>query len=164
MAEETLHLNPHESLRLISETPEGLEVEATWAAAGSPPPPHVHPAQEERFEVLSGHLTAVVAGSERVLGPGDELQIPPGTPHKMWNASAEPAAASWRTRPAGRTADWFRAIDRLGSGGTPNPPLPAMAKELTRYSDVFQLAIGPRPLWPGIRTAMRLIALADRRS
>ena len=164
MSEETLHLNAHETVRVVRQTPDELEVEATWTPAGPQPPPHLHPAQEEHFEVLAGQLAAVVDGVERVLGPGDSLEIPRGTPHTMWNQGSEQARVSWRTRPAGRTAEWFRTIDRLGHGGKRNPPLPAMAAALTRYGDVFQLAIGPRPLRPAVRAALRLLALAARRS
>jgi mannose-6-phosphate isomerase-like protein (cupin superfamily) len=163
MTEEILHLNPHETVRIVRETPGELEVAATWAPAGSRPPQHVHPVQDEHFEVLAGHLTAVVAGAERALGPGDTLEISRGTPHTMWNSGSEPATASWRTRPAGRTAEWFRTVDRLGDGGKRNPPLPAMAKALTSHADVFRLAVGPRWLWPTVRTALRFLALADRR-
>src|SRR2546428_716669 len=49
---------------------------------------------------------------------------------------------------AGRTAEWFRAVDRITNGGTRIPPLPAMAAVLSKYGDAFQLAVGPRPLWP----------------
>jgi mannose-6-phosphate isomerase-like protein (cupin superfamily) len=163
MGEQALHLNPHETVRLVRESPEELEVQATWAPGGSPPPAHLHPAQEERFEVLSGQLTAVVDGARRTLGAGERLEVPRGTPHKMWKAGSEPAAASWRTRPAGRTAEWFRTIDALGAGGERNPPAVSMARALTSYRDVFQLAIGPRPLRPVLRAALRLLALADRR-
>jgi quercetin dioxygenase-like cupin family protein len=161
MTEELLHLTGHETIRLIRETPDELVVEGTWTAGGSPPPPHLHPAQDERFEVGSGHLVAGVDGDERRLGPGDTLQIPRGTPHKMWNGGEETAIALWSTRPAGRTAQWFRTVDQLGNGGTRKPPLPAMANALTNFSDVFRLAIGPSHLRPLIRVAMRILALAD---
>lgn len=49
----------------------------------------------------------------------------------------------WRTRPGGRTAEWFATVDRLTAGGTRKPPQPAMAKALTSHSDVFVLAVGP---------------------
>jgi mannose-6-phosphate isomerase-like protein (cupin superfamily) len=162
MSEEILHLGAHETVRLVRETPEQLEVEATWDAGGSRPPAHLHPAQDEHFEVLEGSLSAVIEGDERVLGPGDRLEIPRGTTHAMWNSGAERAVASWRTRPAGRTAEWFRTIDRLGDGGKRKPPLPAMAAALRSYSDVFQLAAGPRALRPALRAALRLLAIAGR--
>lgn len=161
MTDELLYLSGHETVRLIHETPAELEVEGTWAAGGSPPPLHLHPAQDERFEVRSGHLVAVVDGEERRLGPGDTLQIPRGTPHKMWNAGGETATAVWSTRPGGRTAQWFRTVDRLGNGGMRKPPLPAMARALTNFSDVFRLSVGPSKLRPLIHLALRIMALAD---
>jgi quercetin dioxygenase-like cupin family protein len=160
---QTLHLNTHETVRIVSETPEELELEASWTPGGSSPPPHLHPAQEEHFEVLAGQLTALIDGRQRLLMVGDRLEIPRGTPHTMWNASGEQARVSWRTRPAGRTAEWFREVDRLTSGGTRNPPLPAMAAVLTNYSDAFRLAVGPKPLWPVARAALRVLALGGGR-
>jgi mannose-6-phosphate isomerase-like protein (cupin superfamily) len=162
MSDELLHLNDHETVRLVRERPEELEVEGTWTPGGAPRTPHLHPARDEHFEVRSGRLVAVVEGEQRGLGPGDTLQIPRGTPHKMWNAGHVTAIASWRTRPSGRTAEWFRTVDRLGNGGTRTPPLRAMANALTNYSDVFELAIGPSQLRPLIHLALRTLALTDR--
>lgn len=164
VSEQTLHLNTHETVRVVRETPEELELEASWTAGGSRPPAHLHPAQEEHFEVLAGRLSALVDGEQRVLVPGDRLEIPRGTPHTMWNSGGEEARVSWRTRPAGRTAEWFREIDELTHAGERNPPLPAMASVLSRYPDTFQLAVGPRALWPAARAALRALALAARRS
>ena len=80
----------------------------------------------------------------------------------MWNAGDETATALWRTRPAGRTAEWFATIDRLTAGGTRRPPLPAMAKAVTQYSDVFVLAVGPKPARPAVQLALRVVGLVDR--
>jgi quercetin dioxygenase-like cupin family protein len=142
-------LTPSESIRVRSHTPDALEVEGTWGPHGSPPPRHFHPAQDERFEVLEGVLTARVDGVERELRAGDTLDIPRGAVHQMWNAGDLPARAAWRTSPAGRTAEWFGAIDglrrsgRVGSNGMPGPL--AFGVYLTEYRDVFRLA-GPQPL------------------
>jgi hypothetical protein len=112
--------------------------------------------------VQAGRLTAIVNGVQRQLGPGDTLRIPRRTPHRMWNAGNETALALWRTRPAGRTRDWFRTIDRLTVAGTRRPPRPALAKAVTKYSDVFQLAIRPKPLQPLVYLALRALALGWR--
>jgi mannose-6-phosphate isomerase-like protein (cupin superfamily) len=162
MTGQELHLTEHETLRIIRETPEELEVEATWDPGTKPPPPHLHPNQDEEFVVQSGRMTAVIDGDERRLEPGDTLLIPRGTPHKMWNAGSESATALWRTRPAGRTAEWFATVDRLSAGGTRKPPLPALAKAVTQYSDVFVLAVGPKPARPAVQLALRAVGLADR--
>jgi quercetin dioxygenase-like cupin family protein len=162
MTDQLLHLSDQETLRIVRNAPDELEVEGTWTPGGSPPPPHLHPSQDEEFEIRSGRLTAVVDGVKHELGPGDTLQIPRGTPHKMWNAGDETAIAVWRTRPAGRTAEWFATIDRLTEGGTRKPPTPAMAKAVTAHSDVFQLAVGPSRLRPLVALGLRAVALADR--
>jgi mannose-6-phosphate isomerase-like protein (cupin superfamily) len=162
MAGQELHLTEHETLRIVRDTPEELEVEASWGPGGKPPPPHLHPSQDEEFVVQSGQMTAWVDGEERSLGPGAALMVPRGTPHKMWNRGAETATAIWRTRPAGRTAEWFATIDRLNAGGTRKPPLPAMAKAATQYSDVFVLAVGPKSARPAVQLALRAVGLADR--
>ena len=56
-------------------------------------------------------MTTRVGGDERVLEVGDTLDIPAGTVHQMWNAGANPARVTWRTTPAGRTLEWFQALD-----------------------------------------------------
>jgi hypothetical protein len=98
-----------------------------------------------------------------VLDPGDTLDIPAGVAHQMWNAGPEPVTARWETRPAGRTAEWFRALDakqRAGKTGRNGmPPLPAMAALLTEYDDVFRLAVKA----PGVvQGALKVIARVNR--
>src|SRR5919202_1019604 len=76
-------------------------------------------------EVLAGELTARVdGGEEQKLHAGETLDIPAGTKHQMWNAAAAEARVRWETRPAGRTEEWFRAIDaevRKAGGKQPGP-------------------------------------------
>jgi quercetin dioxygenase-like cupin family protein len=146
---DTFQLTPSESVRVVRHEPEALEVEGTWGPGGSPPPKHFHPTQDERFEVLEGTLSSRVGGEERELQAGDTLEIPRRTVHQMWNAGDAPVRATWITSPAGRTADWFAAIDelrgsgRVGRNGMPGPL--AFGAYLTEYRDVFRLA-GPQPL------------------
>ena len=61
--------------------------------------------------MLAGTLQARVDGVEHALVAGDVLEIPRGAVHQLWNEGDEPARALWRTSPAGRTAEWFAAID-----------------------------------------------------
>src|SRR5918994_2710155 len=49
-------------------------------------PHHIHPRQEERFEVLSGKLGLRVEGVERVHSAGDVIVVPAGSPHAARNA------------------------------------------------------------------------------
>lgn len=150
---ETLKLTRSESVTITRSSPEVLEVEGRYGPGGKAPPAHYHPAQDEHFEVLEGALKVKVDGEERDLHQGETIDIPRGTQHQMWNPNDAPAVVLWQTRPAGRTEQWFRSIDRLhqegrvGKNGMPGPL--AFGTYLSEFRDVFRLA-GPelvtRPL------------------
>ena len=160
---DALQITPSESVEVRSSDSELLEVEATWGPGGSPPPRHYHPSQDERFEVLEGTLRSRVDGDERDLRAGDELEIPHGAVHQMWNPGSEPARAVWQTRPGGRTERWFRAIDRLHRegrvGGDGMPGTLAFSVLLTEYDDVFRLGVPAEPL---VRRALTGLAVFGR--
>jgi mannose-6-phosphate isomerase-like protein (cupin superfamily) len=159
-----LKITPGESVTVRESTAELLEVEGTWSPSGKPPPNHFHPSQDEHFEVLEGTLRARVDGEQRDLGPGDVIDIPPGSAHQMWNAGTEPARALWQTRPAGRTEQWFAAIDalhregRVGADGMPGPL--AFAVLLSEYDDVFRLAVPAEPVVRGGLSALAVVGRA----
>jgi quercetin dioxygenase-like cupin family protein len=154
---ETLTLTPHEHVTILEERPERLVVEVRYAASPDRPPLHLHPEQDERFEVLDGALHVAVEGTERVLGPGETLDVPRGTAHRMWAPEGE-VRARWETAPAGRTGEWFRRLDalhregRVGRNGMPGPL--AFATLLTEYRDVFRLSAGPQLLVRGALAAL----------
>ncbi|HEX2360253.1 MAG TPA: cupin domain-containing protein [Solirubrobacterales bacterium] len=160
----TLKITPTESVTVRASTPELLEVEATYGPAGKPPPKHLHPAQDEHFEVLEGTLRVRIDGDERNLGVGDTIDIPRGVVHQMWNPGDAEARVIWQTRPGGRTEQWFAAIDRLhregrvGGNGMPGPL--AFAALLTEFDDVFRLAVGPAPLVRGALAALAPVGRA----
>src|SRR5215831_16086589 len=71
------------------------------------PPEHVHPRQEERFEVISGSLGVRVAGHDQVLSAGKSVAVPPGTPHTIWNAGEGETHLLVEFRPALQTEAFF---------------------------------------------------------
>ncbi len=158
----TYVLTPHESVTVRNRSPDLLEVEATYGTGGSKPPKHLHPAQSEHFEVLSGTLQVNVDGEHRTLGAGDTLDISVGAAHQMWNDSSDTTRVVWQTSPAGRTLDWFGELDalqrsgRVGRNGMPSPL--AFGVFLTEYRDVFRLA-GPDAL---LRPAFALLGAVGR--
>ena len=142
---DTLQLTPSETVTIRQSDPELLEVEAVYGPGGSPPPPHLHPSQDEHFEVLEGEITVRIEGGEEThSGVGEKIAIPRGTKHQMWNSSSAPTRLRWETRPALRTEEWFRTVDRLvheAGGKMPGPA--AFLSVLPQYEDVFRLAVGP---------------------
>ena len=68
---------------------------------------HVHPAQVETFEVVSGTLGARVAGKRIEAQAGDTLVVERGQAHTWWNAGGERARLPLRdpARTAVRVAD-----------------------------------------------------------
>jgi mannose-6-phosphate isomerase-like protein (cupin superfamily) len=144
---ESLQLTPGEAVTIVSSTPEALVVEATYGHSRRPPPMHIHPAQDELFEVIEGSLH-VRAGRERLELAADEtFAIPARTAHQMWNPSEHPARVRWTTSPRGRTEEWFRAIDALVRKSAPKEPSPlGFAVLLDDFSDTFRLAVGPHLL------------------
>jgi quercetin dioxygenase-like cupin family protein len=158
-AGETLRLGPREAVTVRVDSPEVLEVEATYGPASGAPPKHFHPAQDEHFEVLAGTLTARLGDEERKLAVGATLDIPRGVVHQMWNEGPGQARVAWRTTPAGRTLEWFRAIDELQGGNpTGKPSLLAFAPLLNEYRDVFRVP-GPDPV---LRPLFEVIAGVSR--
>ena len=61
---------------------------------------HVHPSQEERFEILRGSVGFKIGRKKLVAGPGQRLTVPAGTPHKFWNAGDDEAHFVCEVRPA----------------------------------------------------------------
>ena len=83
-------------------------------------PDHVHPLQEERFEVLSGRLGLRVDGKEIVLGEGEAIAAPAGSAHAAWNAGDDTVHARGDFRPALRTEAAFETLAGLARDGKTN--------------------------------------------
>ena len=95
-------------LRLVSISPELLEMEASYSGEGGMPPMHLHPSQTERFEVLEGTMVTVIGGEERTYETGSTFEVPPATPHQM--RADGPARMRWEVTPALRTAEFFERM------------------------------------------------------
>jgi mannose-6-phosphate isomerase-like protein (cupin superfamily) len=146
-AGETLQLTPGEAVTIISSTTESITVEATYEQSRRPPPMHSHPSQAEHFEVVEGSLKVRAGRERRELATGETLDIPARVAHQMWNPSGAPARVRWTTTPAGRTEQWFRAIDALVRESAPGEPsVLGFAVLLGEFDDTFRLAVAPHLL------------------
>jgi hypothetical protein len=82
MGDEQLRLGEHQKLRIVSSTP------------------------DREVTVELGRDPA------RTLVAGDTLDVPRGTPHRMWNAGPGTARALWHVMPAMRTKEMFEYMDQ----------------------------------------------------
>ncbi len=92
-----------------------FEVELT--PDGHVPGMHVHPEQEERFEVLAGTMKFRKGFKTVVAEAGDVVTVPAGTAHKFANAGDEPAVARVEVRPALQMERLFETAVALAEEG-----------------------------------------------
>src|SRR3712207_5041345 len=84
-----------------------LEVESYVPPGSIEPVEHLHPRQEEHFEVIADEMRVRLGSQVRTLRAGNTRLIPPDTPHAMWNAGSTEAGFIWQTRPALKTETFF---------------------------------------------------------
>ena len=77
---------------------------------------HVHPGQEERFEVLEGRAAFRIDGVEIEAAAGSVVVAPPGRRHLAWNPTDEPVRLRIEMRPALR---WWSFTTRFFAGDDP---------------------------------------------
>jgi quercetin dioxygenase-like cupin family protein len=70
-----------------------------WVEPGGGVPPHVHPAMEERFEVLEGELSFLSGRKWQSATAGEKVVVPAGTRHAYRNSGTEPAHGVCRASP-----------------------------------------------------------------
>ncbi|HZO61683.1 MAG TPA: cupin domain-containing protein [Gaiellaceae bacterium] len=81
---------------------------------------HVHPSQEERFEILRGSVGFRIGRQKIVAGPGQRLTVPAGTRHTFWNAGETEAQFVCEVRPALRFESLLETMFALAADGKTN--------------------------------------------
>lgn len=163
--------NPQSGERLVvrenarSTAGQLLKVDVILAPHGHVPAAHVHPAQEERFTIVSGRLR-FRAGLKRIIaGAGQTVIVPPGTIHRFTNAGSGEARVILEVRPALRMEDLFETVSELARqhrtlpNGMPRPL--DMALFLREFRDELQVPLVPAGLVDLVTAP--LAAIAERR-
>ena len=108
---------------------------------------HVHPAQEERFEVLRGSVGFKVGRKKLVAGPGQRITVPARTPHKFWNAGDDEAHFVCEVRPALQFESLLETMFALAADGKTNrkgmPNPLRLAVIANAHFDTVQLPFPP---------------------
>jgi len=135
-----------------------LEADVVGRPRGFLAQSHVHPRQEERLEVLDGGLELVVGGVRHVLGPGEAMAVPPGTPHRQRAAGAGAGRVRVQQRPAGDSEQFLQRLADLSARGGFLPggiPRPVAAAELVRdFGASGHAAFPPLPVQRALSRAI----------
>ena len=126
---------------------------------------HIHPKQEERFEVVEGTMRFKLGRKRVVAGPGDVVVVPAGQKHDFANVGDDDALVRVEVRPALKMEELFETAVGLAEqgrtfmGGIPKPLDLALFTE--EFDDEVQGAFPPR--WVQRMALAPLAALARRR-
>ena len=93
-----------------------LHVE-TWVDPGGGVTPHIHPAMDERFEVLDGAPEFLAGHSWKQTRPGDTVHVPPGTRHAFRNRADEVAHFVCRATPPSTLQEFLEDAAGLSRAG-----------------------------------------------
>jgi mannose-6-phosphate isomerase-like protein (cupin superfamily) len=141
-----------------------LAIDLTLTPDGHVPGTHVHPEQEERFEVLSGRMKFKLGLKTIIAGPGETVVVGAGKRHRFSNAGNETAHVRVEVRPALRMEELFETTaalageGRVWSTGLPRPlELALFVREYAR-----EVRAPFPPPWVVRATTAPLAALARR--
>ena len=124
-----------------------VRVQDTAAPGPSRRPMSAHPAQRERFEVLSGTLGLTVDGEDHLLGPGDSFVVEPGARHLPRNAGDGELRFLAEMRPAGRFEEFLAEITAANNTERDGVAyLLTAARVINRFPDVEHPTPLPRAL------------------
>jgi mannose-6-phosphate isomerase-like protein (cupin superfamily) len=139
------------------------ELETVVQPGGFVATAHVHPEQEERFRVLDGMLRFRAGGEEFEVGPGGTITVPPGTPHRFWNAADREARFTCEVRPALHFEQLLETMFALAADGKTNhkglPNVLRLAVIAHAYDDTIRLPWPPASLQ---RAGLALVAPIGR--
>jgi quercetin dioxygenase-like cupin family protein len=126
---------------------------------------HIHPKQEERFEVVAGTMRFRLRRKRVVAGPGNMVVVAPGVAHDFANVGDEPALVRVDIRPALKMEQLFEtavALAREGRTMIKGIPKPLDLALFTReFEDEVRAAFPPR--WVQRLALAPLARLARRR-
>ena len=108
-----------------------LAFDLTLSVDGHVPGAHVHPEQEERFEIVSGTMKFRMNGKKVVAGPGEVVVVPAGARHRFANGGDEQVQVRVEVRPALKMEDLLALFvtEYEREVRAPFPP-PALVKAL----------------------------------
>jgi quercetin dioxygenase-like cupin family protein len=97
-----------------------LQIECYSPPTAAREPEHIHPYQENRFQLLSGELRFCINGKEQTALAGDIVSVPKNVPHHFWNPGTVEAHYIQEFFPALRIDTLFETFFALARDGKLN--------------------------------------------
>jgi quercetin dioxygenase-like cupin family protein len=139
-----------------------LEVDLVLSPDGHVPGAHIHPKQEERFEIVSGTMKFRLGLRKIIARPGDVVAVPPGKIHKFQNAGETPVHARVQVRPALQMEELFETSVRLAQQGrTTRKGLPRpldLSLFVAKFADEVRAPFPPAPVVNATLAPLRWMA------
>jgi mannose-6-phosphate isomerase-like protein (cupin superfamily) len=133
------------------------------APGGRVPGLHIHPNQEERWRILAGRAGARIGRRRHRAEVGEQLVVPAGAPHMLWNEASEELHLLNEFRPALDIEGFFEVFLGLATSGKVTrrgiPHAWQMAALLHSYRDEVALPFVPRSFQ---RAALAAVASLSR--
>ena len=136
-----------------------LQIECFSPVSSAREPLHVHPHQENRFQVLSGELRFQIGSTEQTARAGDVISIPKNIPHRFWNSGEAEAHYIQEFCPAMKIDGFFETFfalardEKLNKQGAPNVFRAALI--MLKYKNELRLA---KPQWILQKTLFSILA------
>jgi mannose-6-phosphate isomerase-like protein (cupin superfamily) len=142
-----------------------LSITLELSPDGAVPGLHVHPSQEERFEIVSGTMKFRKGMKTVVAEAGDVVTVEPGTAHKFQNVGDEPVVANVEIRPAMRMEELFETAVELAEEGRVNKKGMPKPLDFAIFTKEFRNEVVGAfpPVWVQRATLAPLAAIAERR-
>jgi mannose-6-phosphate isomerase-like protein (cupin superfamily) len=108
---------------------------------------HVHPFQDEHFDVIVGQAGFNVDRNRRVLGAGEAIDVPAGTRHTFWNAGEEEMRVIFEFHPALTSTERFYELyfGFAQEGRVNAKAMPALLDIATVWDELAEHAILAKP-------------------
>jgi quercetin dioxygenase-like cupin family protein len=136
-----------------------LEIELELDPDGAVPGAHIHPEQEERFEIIEGRMSFRMGLKKIVAEPGDVVTVPAGKLHAFKNAGDETAKVRVQVRPALRMEQLFETTVALAEDGRTTSKGMPKPLDLALFVREYQREVkAPFPPAPIVRALLAPLA------
>jgi quercetin dioxygenase-like cupin family protein len=142
-----------------------VAIDLALPVGGHVPGMHIHPLQEERFEVTAGKMKFRYGLKTIVAEAGETVVVPAGKIHNFAQHGDEPSQCRVEIRPALKMEQLFETTVRLAQEGRTNRKGMPKPLDLALFVEEFKDEVkAPFPPAPVVRALMApLRALARRR-